>query len=91
MYFKRNKNYFNSKVSKETINECISNMLKYSKEEKKRKFTETVELQIALKNYDPSRDKRFAGTVRWAFFSTCFLCPTKDDENHNQSQNKKNR
>jgi len=53
-----------SKVSKETINECIANLMKYSLEEKKRKFTETVELQIALKNYDPSRDKRFAGTVR---------------------------
>jgi large subunit ribosomal protein L10Ae len=38
--------------------------MNYSLEEKKRKFTETVELQIALKNYDPARDKRFAGTVR---------------------------
>jgi large subunit ribosomal protein L10Ae len=34
------------------------------KDEKKRKFLETVELQIALKNYDPSRDKRFAGSVK---------------------------
>ena len=34
-------------------------------EEKKRKFTETVELQIALKNYDPQKDKRFAGTVKY--------------------------
>ena len=31
---------------------------------KKRKFTETVELQIGLKDYDPSKDKRFTGTVR---------------------------
>ena len=31
---------------------------------KKRKFTETVELQIALKNYDPSKDKRFSGTFK---------------------------
>lgn len=30
----------------------------------KRGFTETIELQIALKNYDPSKDKRFAGTVK---------------------------
>jgi hypothetical protein len=29
-----------------------------------RKFLETVELQIALKNYDPARDKRFTGTVK---------------------------
>ena len=28
-----------------------------------RKFVETVELQIGLKNYDPSKDKRFAGSI----------------------------
>lgn len=33
-------------------------------EEKKRNFNETVELQIGLKNYDPQRDKRFAGSIR---------------------------
>ena len=38
-------------------------MLK-SSEEKPRKFTETVELQIGLKNYDPQRDKRFSGTIK---------------------------
>merc|ERR1712121_144013 len=32
--------------------------------EKKRKFKETVELQIGLKNYDPQKDKRFSGTVK---------------------------
>lgn len=32
--------------------------------EKKRNFTETVELQIGLKNYDPQKDKRFSGTVK---------------------------
>lgn len=32
--------------------------------ETKRNFCETVELQIGLKNYDPQRDKRFAGSVR---------------------------
>ncbi len=31
---------------------------------KQRKFTETVELQIGLKNYDPQKDKRFSGTVK---------------------------
>mmetsp|Transcript_17251 Transcript_17251/g.35534 ORF Transcript_17251/g.35534 Transcript_17251/m.35534 type:complete len:231 (+) Transcript_17251:81-773(+) len=31
---------------------------------KKRKFTETIECQISLKNYDPQRDKRFSGTFR---------------------------
>ena len=31
---------------------------------KPRKFTETVELQVGLKNYDPQKDKRFSGTVK---------------------------
>jgi len=34
-------------------------------ETKKRKFVETIELQIGLKNYDPQRDKRFSGTVKY--------------------------
>lgn len=33
-------------------------------QEKQRKFTETVELQIGLKNYDPQKDKRFSGSVK---------------------------
>jgi len=72
-----------SKISKESLNESIATLLKYSKETKKRKFTETVELQIALKNYDPSRDKRFAGSVRLKYvprpkFKVCVL----GDEKH---------
>ena len=31
---------------------------------KPRKFTESIELQIGLKNYDPQKDKRFSGSVR---------------------------
>ena len=31
---------------------------------KQRKFTETVELQISLKDYDVQKDKRFVGSVR---------------------------
>lgn len=31
---------------------------------KDRKFVETVELQISLKDYDPQKDKRFVGSVR---------------------------
>merc|ERR1712170_194027 len=52
-----------SKLSRETVNEAIAEVLKNS-QEKKRKFTETVELQISLKNYDPQKDKRFSGTVK---------------------------
>jgi len=43
--------------------ECVNAVLEASKT-KKRKFTETVELQIGLKNYDPQKDKRFSGTVK---------------------------
>jgi len=52
-------------------------MLKHS-QEKKRKFTETVDLQIGLKNYDPQKDKRFSGTVKLKYvprpkFKVCVL------------------
>jgi large subunit ribosomal protein L10Ae len=53
-----------SKITRDTLNEAVGSVLKHSLETKKRKFMETVELQIALKNYDPSRDKRFSGTVK---------------------------
>jgi len=52
--------------------------LNFATKEKKRNFTETVELQIALKNYDPVRDKRFSGTIKLpvaprAKFTVCIL------------------
>lgn len=52
-----------SKLSNDTLSEAIGAILKHSAE-KKRGFTETIELQVALKNYDPQKDKRFSGTVR---------------------------
>eukprot|EP01123_Difflugia_compressa_P004008 TRINITY_DN15338_c0_g1_i1.p1 TRINITY_DN15338_c0_g1~~TRINITY_DN15338_c0_g1_i1.p1 ORF type:complete len:218 (-),score=53.17 TRINITY_DN15338_c0_g1_i1:218-871(-) len=56
-----------SKLNQDALNSAISEILKYSQETKKRKFVETVELQIGLKNYDPQRDKRFSGTVNVPF------------------------
>merc|ERR1712088_329713 len=53
-----------SKVSKDTLFECVREVIKYSTETKKRKFTETIDLQIGLKNYDPQEDKRFSGTIK---------------------------
>merc|ERR1712183_96080 len=53
-----------SKVSKETLFECVAEVLRHAKETKKRKFMETIDLQIGLKNYDPQKDKRFSGTVK---------------------------
>ncbi|CCD73507.1 Large ribosomal subunit protein uL1 [Caenorhabditis elegans] len=52
-----------SKVSRESLNEAIAEVLKGSSE-KPRKFRETIELQIGLKNYDPQKDKRFSGSIR---------------------------
>merc|ERR1712214_270806 len=52
-----------SKVSRDTLYECVQNVLKASAD-KKRKFLESVDLQIGLKNYDPQKDKRFSGTVK---------------------------
>merc|ERR1712121_41862 len=52
-----------SKVPKETLYECVNAVLAAAKE-KQRKFVETVDLQIGLKNYDPQKDKRFSGTVK---------------------------
>ena len=51
-------------MSKETLYECVAEVLKGSKE-KPRKFLESVDLQIGLKNYDPQKDKRFSGTVKY--------------------------
>jgi hypothetical protein len=53
------------KVSKESLYEAVTALLQQSTVEKKRKFLETVELQIGLKNYDPQKDKRFSGTVKY--------------------------
>lgn len=52
-----------SKLQSEALREAITVMVSDAKE-KKRNFTETVELQIGLKNYDPQKDKRFSGSVR---------------------------
>eukprot|EP00826_Nyctotherus_ovalis_P049532 TRINITY_DN59_c0_g2_i1.p1 TRINITY_DN59_c0_g2~~TRINITY_DN59_c0_g2_i1.p1 ORF type:complete len:256 (+),score=129.94 TRINITY_DN59_c0_g2_i1:25-768(+) len=50
-----------SKLNMDFLREAIHNV--YA-ERKERKFLETVELQVMLKDYDPQKDKRFAGSVR---------------------------
>jgi large subunit ribosomal protein L10Ae len=52
---------------------------------KKRNFLETVELQAALKGYDPSKDKRFNGTMKLpnpakGALKVCLLGTEKDVE-----------
>ncbi|XP_037560270.1 60S ribosomal protein L10a-2-like [Dermacentor silvarum] len=66
-----------SKITKETLSECIKTVLRESAQ-KRRKFLESVELQVALKNYDPQKDKRFSGTVKLRYiprpkFRVCVL------------------
>ena len=64
-------NKLNSALLDKSIDEILSyaagETFKMNGEEvkgKKRNFTETIEIQITLKNYDPQRDKRFSGTFR---------------------------
>ncbi|KAL3718316.1 hypothetical protein ACJRO7_003452 [Eucalyptus globulus] len=52
-----------SKLQSEALREAITG-IKNDCNEKKRNFTETIELQIGLKNYDPQKDKRFSGSVK---------------------------
>ena len=52
-----------SKLNIDRVKDAISGILDGAKE-KPRKFVETIELQIGLKDYDTQRDKRFAGTVK---------------------------
>jgi len=52
-----------SKLNVDLLKSSIATVLEKS-QEKPRKFVETIELQVGLKDYDTQRDKRFAGTVR---------------------------
>jgi len=64
-----------SKLNKEVLDQALDDILAFSAGEevtkdgekikgKKRNFVETIDLQVTLKNYDPRKDKRFAGTFR---------------------------
>ncbi|KAH9605794.1 hypothetical protein KSS87_008976 [Heliosperma pusillum] len=52
-----------SKLSSDGLREAITNIMTDVKD-KERKFVQTIELQIGLKNYDPQKDKRFSGSVK---------------------------
>jgi len=62
-----------SKISVSSVRGSVRDLLNEANNgEKRRNFVETIELQIGLKNYDPQRDKRFSGTVKFVqpFWST---------------------
>ena len=63
----------NSKIGSEVLNKALDTILAYSAgnevevdgekvQGKKRNFVETVELQVTLKQLDPDKDQRFAGS-----------------------------
>jgi len=52
-----------SKIPADALKQTITDILKASTD-KKRKFMESIELQIVLKNYDTQKDKRFAGSIK---------------------------
>jgi large subunit ribosomal protein L10Ae len=74
-----------TKINKETYDEKVETILAYSRGEeggKKRNFQETIEIQIMLKGYDPSKDKRFNGSVKLPFparpnMKICILADAK--------------
>ncbi|KAL7574886.1 hypothetical protein ACA910_010720 [Epithemia clementina (nom. ined.)] len=64
-----------SKLNSDLLQQAIDSILAFSAgneveidgktvQGKKRNFTETIEAQFTLKNYDPVRDKRFSGTFK---------------------------
>ncbi|KAK3694193.1 60S ribosomal protein L10a [Podospora appendiculata] len=53
-----------AKITVAGIRAQVDELLHHALHERRRNFVESVELQITLRGYDPSRDKRFAGAVR---------------------------
>lgn len=64
-----------SKINKEALDQALDDVIAFAngeevningetKQGKKRNFVETIDLQFTLKNYDPRKDKRFAGTFK---------------------------
>ena len=89
-----------SKLNTELLQSSIDTILQFAEGEtvkvagedkkgKKRKFIESVELQVTLKNYDAQRDKRFSGTFRLpvipkAKYEICILGNAKHCEKAEQ-------
>jgi len=66
----------NPEVLDEGIKQILTEALGEDGETPRRKFMETVELQVGLKNFDPSRDKRINGSVKLPFApkKNCKIC-----------------
>merc|ERR1711966_219092 len=59
----RTTRFIMSKIPQDALKETIKS-LKAGAVAKPRKFVETIELQVVLKNYDTQKDKRFAGSIK---------------------------
>uniref|UniRef100_A0A8D2IMB6 Uncharacterized protein n=1 Tax=Urocitellus parryii TaxID=9999 RepID=A0A8D2IMB6_UROPR len=59
-----------SKVCRDTLQEAVREVL-HGNQRRRRKFLETLQLQINLENYAP-QDKRFSGTVLAPILSLSF-------------------
>jgi len=71
-----------SKIPPQVLADAVQNILTKRKE---RKFLESIDLQVNLKNYDTSKDKRFAGTLRLPHvtrpnFKVCIICDLQHEE-----------
>jgi len=71
-------------IAPETIKASVEQLLHHSKDVKQRKFLETIEIHFGLKNLDPARDKRLAGTVKLPHKPRKnFKCLVLGNEKHN--------
>jgi large subunit ribosomal protein L10Ae len=50
-----------SKLNQENLKKAIHEI---NADRKKRGFVETIDLQVGIKDYDPQKDKRFAGSIK---------------------------
>ena len=71
-----------SKIPPQQLMESIQTLMKDRKE---RKFKESIDLQVNLKNYDPQKDKRFSGSMKLPNvcrprLTVCLICDLRDEE-----------
>ena len=53
-----------SKITSAHMKECITKALE---ERKKRKFVESIDLQVMLRDFNPEKDKRFNSTTTLSY------------------------
>lgn len=72
-----------SRLSPEILNKAIADIIEYSTVTHKRKFLESIELQVGLRDYDPRKDKRFNASTILPFtprpnLSVCLIADAYD-------------